>query len=125
MYALHCIPASDHTFAIVAVILFKVKGFCESITRAPYLGDGFGSRHAGQPHVVLGLPAQDIKFLPVDFHLERVVLDLFGRLGFADLVGKVPLLGCLRHLQRRWVSALVIGRRRSVSSDTAPQLAFV
>lgn len=66
-----------------------------------YLGDGFGSRHARQTHVVLRFPAQNIKFLPVDFHLERVVLDLFSRLGSADLVGKAPFLGRLPHLQRR------------------------
>lgn len=65
---------------------------------ASYLGDGFGSRHAGQTHVVLGFPPQNIEFLPVDFHLERVVLYLLGRLGFSDLVSKVPLFGSLPHL---------------------------
>lgn len=65
---------------------------------ASYLSDGFGPGHAGKTHVVLGFPPQNIEFLPVDFHLERVVLYLLGRLGFSDLVSKAPLSGCLPHL---------------------------
>lgn len=63
-----------------------------------YLINGFGSRHTRQTHVMLGFPPQNIKLLPVDFHLERVVFDLSGGLGFADLVCEAPLLRCLPHL---------------------------
>ena len=65
-----------------------------------YLINGFGSRHTGETHIMLAFSPKNIKFLPVDFHLERVVFDLSGGLGFADLVSKAPLLGCLPHLEQ-------------------------
>ncbi len=64
-----------------------------------YLIYGFGSRHTRQTHIVLGFSTQNIKFLPVDFHLKRVAFDLSGGFGFADLVSKVPFLGWLPHLE--------------------------
>lgn len=64
-----------------------------------HLINGFGSRHTRQTHVMFGFPPQNIKFLPVDFHFKRVVLDLGGGLSFADLVSKAPLLRRLPHLE--------------------------
>lgn len=40
-----------------------------------YLLDGLGPWHTRQPHIIFGLPPQDVKLLPVNFHLKGVALD--------------------------------------------------
>lgn len=50
---------------------------------------------------MLGFSSQNIKLLPVNFHLKRVVFDLSGGFGLADLVCKVLLLWYFSHLCQR------------------------
>ena len=50
---------------------------------------------------MLGFSTQNLKFLPVDLHLEGVVFDLSRGLGFANLVHKAPLFLWLHHLNQQ------------------------
>lgn len=71
-----------------------------------YLLDGLGAWDAGQPHVVLGLPAQDVELLPVDLHLKGVAPHyghgwLHRTLAPGGCGGLRPLFGCLPHSKAR------------------------
>ena len=50
---------------------------------------------------MLGFSSQNLKFLPVDLHLEGVVFDFSRGLGFANLIHKAPLFLWLHHLYQQ------------------------
>lgn len=72
---------------------------CNKKILCSYLIDGFGSRYTWKTHIMLGLSPQNLKLLPVDFHLKWVVFDLIRGLRLSNLVCNIPLFRCLTHLQ--------------------------